>query len=609
MFPSSRRAKLLAAWLLAVVLMLRCGTAAELISADQLAVVKATEAARIASIEKVYGSVVAIYGNDRQGGGSGVLYDPDGYALTNYHVVNAAGKDGWAGLADGKLYRWKLIGLDPGGDVAIIRLEGQDKFPVAALGDSSAVRVGDWAMAMGNPFVLAEDQKPTVTLGIVSGVKRFQPGAGKNMLVYGNCIQVDSSINPGNSGGPLFNLQSEVIGINGRGSFKERGRVNVGVGYAISMEQIRTFIPELLATKIAQHGTLDAVFTNRIGGVICSKINLDSTIARLGLELGDRLVSFNGRKITDANQFTNDLSMLPAGWPVQVGFQQGQGTRHVWLRLDALPYGSTKKTPARPKKIPPGRQLPIKPKMSLDKPGVVRDAKVNRRESARVLRDWGRFALGEKRLNKVPAYRFEEDIYEGGKKTGSQTVIRGLDGRFRVEQTSGELPKTTGWDGQVYWSQQAGDKAAKLDAAKAPSGDHLGQGVALGPLAGEKAVEHFAKIELEGADRSQNRRAYRLRTEDKQGRRRYLWFSMYDAMGRPQVQLLKTSAGRDGDPADRTMTYLDYRDVEGVQIPHRRRQVQRLYEGNMKEFVVTKCEPIVELAKDAFAMPTDTKTK
>src|SRR5687767_12259529 len=99
------------------------------ISSDELAAVKAAEAARVGVIAKVYGAVVAIYGNDRQGGGSGVLYDPAGYALTNHHVVAAAGDEGWAGLADGKLYRWKLLGTDPGGDVAIIRLQGRTDFP------------------------------------------------------------------------------------------------------------------------------------------------------------------------------------------------------------------------------------------------------------------------------------------------------------------------------------------------------------------------------------------------------------------------------------------------------------------------------------------------
>jgi S1-C subfamily serine protease len=155
-------------------------------------------------------------------------------------VIAGAGGEGWAGLADGRLYRWDLIGTDPGGDVAIIKLRGKKQFPVAPLGDSEKVRVGDWAMAMGNPFVLAEDFRPTVTLGIVSGIHRFQEGSGLNQLVYGNCIQVDSSINPGNSGGPLFSLKGEVIGINGRGSFEERGR-STSASATISSESMDIF--------------------------------------------------------------------------------------------------------------------------------------------------------------------------------------------------------------------------------------------------------------------------------------------------------------------------------------------------------------------------------
>src|SRR5688572_690532 len=121
------------AWSLVIGIIATAADPAPTISADDLAAVKAAEAVRIRVIESVYGAVVAIYGNDRQGGGSGVLYDPAGYALTNHHVVAAAGESGWAGLADGKLYRWKLIGTDPGGDVAIIQLAGQERFPIAPL--------------------------------------------------------------------------------------------------------------------------------------------------------------------------------------------------------------------------------------------------------------------------------------------------------------------------------------------------------------------------------------------------------------------------------------------------------------------------------------------
>ena len=117
-------------------------------------------------------------------------------------------------------------------------------------------------------------------------------------------------------------MHGEVIGINGRGSFEERGRVNVGLGYAISINQVRIFIPELLATKIAQHGTLDAVFGNREGKVICHTVNLDSAVAKAGLQLGDKLIKFEGRPVVDANQFTNDLSIYPANWPVEVTWER-----------------------------------------------------------------------------------------------------------------------------------------------------------------------------------------------------------------------------------------------------------------------------------------------
>ncbi|MEX2213616.1 MAG: trypsin-like peptidase domain-containing protein [Phycisphaeraceae bacterium] len=330
--------------------------AQESISDLELEKVRAVEKARIAAIQKVYHSVVAIYGMNRQGGGSGVIFHPEGYALTNYHVVAGAGVAGWGGLADTKLYKWKLIGMDPGGDLAIIKLEGptpDHKFLHARIGDSDLVRVGDFVMAMGNPFILAEDQTPTVTLGIVSGVKRYQPGTGPGgkMLEYGNCIQIDSSINPGNSGGPLFNMQGEVIGINGRGSFEERGRVNVGLGYAISAEQCKTFIPEMLSTKTCEHGTLEAVF-DRYGGneTVCTSVNLDAPIGKAGLQPGDRLLRFNGKAIRSTHEFTNEIATLPAHWPVDVVWERGGKEFSAWVRLSAITY---------PK--PPSRQPPVRP--------------------------------------------------------------------------------------------------------------------------------------------------------------------------------------------------------------------------------------------------------
>ena len=162
------------------------------LSDAEMKVIREFENVRVQIIDQVVGSVVAIYGPSRQGGGSGVIIDPSGIALTNHHVIEGAGLRGVGGLNDGNLYPWELIGTDPGGDVAVIKLKGLEAFPWAPLGDSDQVNVGDWALAMGNPFLLAKDQVPTVTLGVVSGVERFQEGQG-TQLVYGNCIQIDSS--------------------------------------------------------------------------------------------------------------------------------------------------------------------------------------------------------------------------------------------------------------------------------------------------------------------------------------------------------------------------------------------------------------------------------
>ena len=221
---------------------------------------------RIDVIERVSKTVVAIFGASGGGGGSGVLISPDGYALTNFHVTSGAGDFMKCGLNDGRLYDAVIVGIDPTGDVALIKLLGRDDFPAATLGDSDTVQVGDWAYAMGNPFLLATDFRPTITYGIVSGVHRYQEPASNNFLEYTDCIQVDSSINPGNSGGPLFSDDGQVIGINGRGSFEKRGRVNSGAGYAISINQIKHFLEHLKSGRIVDHATLGATVTTRTDG-------------------------------------------------------------------------------------------------------------------------------------------------------------------------------------------------------------------------------------------------------------------------------------------------------------------------------------------------------
>ena len=134
--------------------------------------VLAAEAKRIAVASRLASSVVAIFSRGGQGGGSGVLISSDGYALTNFHVTRGAGTFMKCGLNDGQLYDAVIVGIDPTGDVALVKLLGRDDFPHAQLGDSDKLKVGDWTFAMGNPFLLATDFQPTVTYGIVSGLDR-----------------------------------------------------------------------------------------------------------------------------------------------------------------------------------------------------------------------------------------------------------------------------------------------------------------------------------------------------------------------------------------------------------------------------------------------------
>ncbi|MEX0977874.1 MAG: trypsin-like peptidase domain-containing protein, partial [Pirellulales bacterium] len=215
------------------------------------------ERARVAVVERCASPTVAIFARSGQGGGSGVVISPDGYALSNFHVTNEAGAAMKCGMADGALYDAVIVGLDPTGDVALLKLLGRDDFPCAGLGDSDRVRVGDWCFTVGNPFLLATDFQPTVAYGVISGVHRYQYPAG-TILEYADCLQADAAINPGNSGGPMFDAEGRLIGINGRGSFEKRGRVNVGVGYAISINQIKNFLGHLKSGRIVDHATLGA---------------------------------------------------------------------------------------------------------------------------------------------------------------------------------------------------------------------------------------------------------------------------------------------------------------------------------------------------------------
>lgn len=316
--------------------------ASDLAPNDALALVRADEQRRVAALAEAAESVVCIFDSRQcEGGGSGVIIHPDGYGLTNFHVVESflETRNGFGGLRDGKLYPLRVLGIDPGGDVVMFKLSGRERFEAAKLGDSDRVRVGQWVVALGNPFLVAEDYSPTVTLGIVSGVRRYQEGQ-ENLLEYADCIQVSTSINPGNSGGPLFDLTPCVIGINGRASFEERGRVNVGLGYAISINQIKRFMPGLRAGRLVEHGTLGMTVRRAGDSVIIDAIQALSPAEQAGLELGDEVLEVAGRAIHTPNDYNNILGTMPADWPVLVRVRRAEREVATTARTERVTLGA-----------------------------------------------------------------------------------------------------------------------------------------------------------------------------------------------------------------------------------------------------------------------------
>jgi S1-C subfamily serine protease len=326
---------------------------------------------RVEAIAKAVRSAVSIFVPGGQGGGSGVVITPDGYALSNFHVTKPAGSYMQCSMSDGRLYDAVIVGLDPTGDVALIKLLGRDDFPHAELGDSDQVRVGQWCFAVGNPFLLATDFQPTVSYGLVSGVHRYQYPAG-TLLEYADCIQTDASINPGNSGGPLFDAAGRLIGVNGRCSFEKRGRVNVGVGYAISINQIKNFLGYLRSGRIVDHATLGATVSSAEDGrVVVSNILETSDAYRRGLRYGDEIVAFGGRPISTVNGFKNVLGIFPKGWRVPLSFRQDGARRDVYVRLAGVhsPEELLEKTAGTPQVKP----IPIPQPKPQGEPGDGQD--------------------------------------------------------------------------------------------------------------------------------------------------------------------------------------------------------------------------------------------
>jgi len=247
----------------------------------------------------------------QQGLGSGFIISRDGYILTNNHVVADADKI-TVSLSDGRQFKAEMIGSDPQSDVALIRIQDSGNLPTLPLGDSSKLEVGEWVIAIGNPFGL--DQ--TVTVGVVSATGRSSVGINE----YENFIQTDAAINPGNSGGPLLNIDGEVVGINSA-LFSRTGGY-MGIGFAIPIDMVKTIQAQLKDSGRVTRGWLGVVIQDvnenlaksfgleKAGGILVSEVQKDSPAEKAGVERGDVIIKLNGKTLSDTADLRNQVALL-----------------------------------------------------------------------------------------------------------------------------------------------------------------------------------------------------------------------------------------------------------------------------------------------------------
>ncbi|MBD3400937.1 MAG: PDZ domain-containing protein [Candidatus Coatesbacteria bacterium] len=257
---------------------------------------------------------------EQRGAGSGFIIDPEGYIMTNAHVV-ADAETIRVTLADERVYEAELVGADIDSDVALIRLTTEEELalPAARLGDSDGIRVGDWVLAIGSPFGLQH----SVTQGIISATGRQNLGLAN----YEDFIQTDASINPGNSGGPLVNLDGEVIGINSAiragGGYGEQH--NIGVGFAIPINMAERIARDLREQGRVSRGWLgvsiqdvteeirDALELEERRGALVSEIFPGSPADEAGFEVGDVILAVEDYRVDDANDLKNRVARLEVG--------------------------------------------------------------------------------------------------------------------------------------------------------------------------------------------------------------------------------------------------------------------------------------------------------
>ena len=270
--------------------------------------------------------------------GSGVIVSPEGYVLTNNHVVDGA-TDVKVTLSDKRELKAKIIGTDPKTDVAVLKLEGSN-FPAITLGDSSKVQVGDYALAIGDPFGVGQ----TVTMGIVSAKGRGNLGIED----YEDFIQTDAPINPGNSGGALVNDRGELVGIN-TAILSHGSGGNEGIGFAIPVNLARSVMGQILDHGQVTRGYLGVLIQpitpamakelglSKLQGALVGDVSPKGPAQASGVQRGDVILSINGNAVTDSNELRNTISMMQPGETVKLEISRNGSTKDINVKLGELP--------------------------------------------------------------------------------------------------------------------------------------------------------------------------------------------------------------------------------------------------------------------------------
>lgn len=272
-----------------------------------------------------------------QGMGSGFFVDADGHVVTNNHVV-AGSEQIEVVLKDGETFAATLVGRDPKTDLALLKVKSDKAFPFVSFGDSSGAKVGDWVIALGNPFGLGH----TATTGIVSARGR-DIGAGP----YDDFLQIDAAINKGNSGGPAFNVQGEVIGVNT--AIISPSGTSAGIGFAIPSNMAKSVVAQLKANGKVVRGWLgvniqrvtpdiaESLGLKKAEGALVAGVTEDSPAARGGLLQGDVIVAVNGERIEQMRELPRLIAAIPAGSDVSLTVLRNGNERGMTVKVGTMP--------------------------------------------------------------------------------------------------------------------------------------------------------------------------------------------------------------------------------------------------------------------------------